>query len=264
MLLSFESIRDSLKRNRCVLGQSLLSDGECVFSKKHAPSLYSGRLVSADKSKIRDFVQVLVRKFELTRVLIEEDIDVSLQLRKFFGICVSLSDSSDESFLHSYIYLFWTIIRSEANLGRKLHELPKWGSREFGLLGCDCAEGDERSLADKLFKSGVEVDIFSLDSRHETICLIEIKRAEADDRAIGQILRYYQIAWELLSQKEFRRMNINYIWPILIVNRIKAEHLQALPLHFRGLLDILTFSTHSSGILEFSSHRRGAFSSGLM
>lgn len=261
MLLPFKVVRDALEQNRCVLSRSVLSAGECVISRAFVPTLYDHRLNAADKGHIRDVVQVLVAHSDETRILIHTNPQVSLGLQEFFGRCIAHTDSTDEAFLHAYMFLYWEQVRSRVSLGRTLHKVPRWGSKEFGGPVALSSSDDEKAMWDRLIKAGVEVDLFSYDADTETLALMELKRGESDDRAVGQLLRYYQTVWGLLPQREFRKLNINYVWPILVVNRIKEEHIQALPLHFRGLLDVLIFSPTGDGIPAFSSFRKGAFTS---
>lgn len=264
MLLPFRIVKDALEQNRCVLSRAELRVDEFVLSRVVVPSLYDTRLIASDKEKIRDIVEVLVANPEDTRSLIRTNSEISLRVQAFFGACVAHTDSTDEAFLHAYMYIYWERIRMEVALGRKLHVMPRWGSKEFGGVSSSIISGDEKAMAGCLFKAGVEVDLFSYDADTETLALIELKRGDTDDRAIGQLLRYYQTVWGLLPQREFRKLNINYVWPILVVNKIREEHIQALPLHFRGLLDVLLFTSINDAAPSFSSFRKGAFSSRLM
>jgi hypothetical protein len=264
MLLSFKHIQDALQQNRCVLSRATLSVDDYVIGRTLAPSLYDSRLTVPDKALVRSVVQVLIAHSDETRSLLRSNPVISRQLQVFFGKCIAHTDSTDEAFLHAYIFLFWELVRSEVTLGRDLHLTPRWGSKEFGGVMSSPMSVDEKAMADQLVKAGVEIDLFSFDARTETLALIEVKRGESDDRAIGQLLRYYQAVWRLLPLSEFRRLNINYIWPILIVSKIKEEHVQALPIHFRGLLDVLHFASTGESAPSFSSFRRGAFTSRWM
>lgn len=264
MLLLFKVVREALEQNRCVLSRAPLQADECVLGRARVPSLYAGRLSGADKSQLRDLVQVLVAYADDTKTLVQGSTDVAFRLQAFFGKCIAHADAGDESFLHAYFFLFWDKIRSEVSLGRELHLAPRWGSKEFrGPLSANIS-ADEKAVADCLVRAGVEIDLYSYDARSETLALIELKRGESDDRAVGQLLRYYQAVWKLLPLSEFRKLNVNYVWPILVVSRIKEEHLQALPVHFRGLLDVLTFASRGDGAPDFTSFRRGAFTSRWM
>ena len=50
-------------------------------------------------------------------------------------------------------------------------------------------------------------------------------------------------------------MNISYVWPIVLVQNISGRELQSLPVHFRGLLDVITYRINTLGIPEFYSLR---------
>ena len=264
MLLNFESIVAALHQNRCVLSRDELSGDEVVFSKRQVATLYQSPLSIADKARVRDVVEVLVANAGQLKGLFQEKPSVRQIVQLFFGKCIAHADSTDEVFLQAYIYVFWDNFRSEVKLGRPLHSQPRWGSTEFGVRSSERLNDNEASLARELYKSGVEVDLYSYDAETETLALIELKRGESDDRAIGQLLRYYQSVWRLLSQPEFRKLNINYIWPILVLNRMQQAHIQALPIHFRGILDVVVYDSVGDDAPKFSSFRRAAFSNRWM
>lgn len=206
-----------------------------------------------DKSIIKDIVRLLVLNGHEFRQMLEADHDLSLRMRSFFGLCLAHGDAGEEAIIHAYTFLFWDEVAREVSLGRKMHSIPRWTSREFGI-GIEQLPADEQQLCQKIINAGVEIDLFSCDSKTQTLALIEIKRGECDDRAVGQLLRYYQKVWKLLPSSEFRKLNLNYVWPILIVNRIKEPQLSALPVHFLGMLDILTYET-TDGVPAFKSYR---------
>jgi hypothetical protein len=256
-LLPVDSTIRRVVENRCIFSNSALPISEYVVSRVRVPTLYSGPIAANDKQKVKEIVQFFVRNsLKFHQVLIEST-QVRLSVRSFFGLCLSHKEDGDESILHAYIFLFWDDVINQVSLGRELHLAPQWASKAFGGSG-GILTGDNELIADKLTALGVELDLFTWSPKHETLSMIEIKRGECDDRAIGQLLRYYQVAWKLLSTREFRQLNVNYIWPILVVSRVREKQLEAFPLHFQGLLDILVYSTSANGIPEFSSFRKAA------
>jgi hypothetical protein len=243
--------------NRCIYSNAALPVSEYLVSRARVPTLYTGSIAANDKQKVKEIVQLFVRNSLKFRQVLAESAQVRLSVRSFFGLCLSHGEDGDESILHAYIFLFWDDVINQVKLGRELHLSPQWGSKAFGG-SVGILAGDNELIAEKLTALGVELDLFTWSPKHETLSLIEIKRGECDDRAIGQILRYYQVAWKLLSTREFRLLNVNYIWPILVVSRVRETQLEALPLHFQGLLDILIYSTSPSGIPDFRSFRKAA------
>lgn len=264
MLHSFQSILAALQQNRCVLSRAALDADEVVFSRQQVPTLYEARLTTGDKARVRNVVEVLIASAEETSLLLKSNFSVRQVLRRFFGKCIAHAEASDEAFLHAYIYLFWDSFRDEVKLGRPLHLIPRWGSTEFGVRTTAGLSSDEASLARQLLSHGVEVDLYSYDSATETLALVELKRGESDDRAVGQLLRYYQVCWKLLSHPDFRKLNINYVWPVLVLGRMQEVHIQALPLHFRGILDIVVYDVIGDDAPTFSSFRRAAFTNKWM
>ena len=258
MLVPFDVVKESILQNRCVFSRTLLVENEeFIFSRSRVPSLYADKLSTDDKAKIKDLVKVLLVNASDLKLLFKSDRQSEARVRSFFGKCITHGDSGDEAILHAYMYIFWQDIAEHNELGRALHSNPRWGSKEFGLSN-DLIPGDEKLVAVRMQKKGVEVDLFTCESLSQTIALIELKRGPSDDRSVGQLLRYYQLVWSMLSESEFRRLNINYIWPILVVNKMRPEDYLALPVHFRGLLDILVYEIDILGIPRFSNFKRAA------
>lgn len=259
MLLAFNVVAGAMLENRCVLSRMVLDSAEYVISRARIPTLYSDKLSTDDKAKMKEIVRLLVVNGEEVRRLFSIDAGLRLRVRNFFGLCLSHGDAGDEAILHAYTFLYWDEIVKEAGFARKLHTTPRWGSREFAISS-EGLPSSEKQIYDKLVGAGVQVDLFTCDADTQTLTLVEIKRGECDDRAVGQLLRYYQLAWKLLSTAEFRRLNLNYIWPVLVVSRMREEQLAAMPLHFRGLLDILVYETSTENIPRFTSFRKAAIS----
>ncbi|MGF6923890.1 hypothetical protein [Paraburkholderia sp. 40] len=257
MLIPFSVLVSALAENRCVLSRKLLSFDEAVISRDRVPSLYDTSLNAKDKTVAREIVKMIVCNIHEIRLLFATKPDARLLLRRFFGLCLRHGGEGDEGILHAYLFAFWEDVVRQVSLGRPMLTSPRWASKEFGVGLGDIPAG-EKAIAEKLIAVGVQVDLFFCDEKTQTLCLAEIKRGVCDDRAIGQILRYYQSAWRLLHSSQFRSMNLNYVWPILIVENVKEHHLQSLPVHFRGMLDVLTYQTAEDGCPELMSFRKAA------
>lgn len=256
-MLPVESTMRRVAENRCIFSNGVLPASDYVVSRVRVPTLYTKSIAANDKQKVKEIVQFFVRNSARFHQVLAESAQVCLSVRSFFGLCLSHGEDGDESILHAYIFLFWNDVIDQVKLGRDLHLSPQWASKAFGG-SAGILVGDNELIAEKLTALGVELDLFTWSPKHETLSLIEIKRGECDDRAIGQILRYYQVAWKLLSTRDFRQLNVNYIWPILVVSRVREAQLEALPLHFQGLLDILIYSISPSGLPQFCSFRKAA------
>jgi hypothetical protein len=256
MMLSFSVVGDLLGQNRCLLGNAVLLADEYLVSQLRVPSLYqtAGNLTKSDKSIIREIVKLLIFNSAELRDIFIAIPDIKIRVKRFFGNCFSHGDSSDESFIHAYVFLFWDDISLVLKFNRPLPSRIMWGSSEFGYTSPDMNQA-ELAISSKMTSYGVEIDLFASDIDTQTIALIEIKRGSIDDRAIGQILRYYQTVWQALNEREFRAMNISYVWPIILVQSITGRELQSLPVHFRGLLDVITYRIDLQGMPEFHSLR---------
>lgn len=259
-MISLESLIGALTENRCILGRVVLSDSEMIFSRAKLPSFYSDKIQDSDKRKIGEFVKALLINRNEFQEFITRSPETALRLRRFFGSCISKGDGSDESILHAYIYLFWQDFLKSVDIPGMLSAEPIWGSKDFGLSSLESTQS-YKHIVDILRRSGVESDLVLIDPSNQSIGLIELKRGSLDDRAVGQILRYYKAVWDFLKTSDFRKLNINYVKPILIVQDIRPQQLAAIPVHFQGLLEILKFDLDvETNLPEFRSYRRSAFS----
>lgn len=257
MLFPLQNFICAISTTRCVVSNVLLPGHEFIVSQARVPSLYKGSFTAKDKATVQEIVKLIVQNAAVFRELFDSDPSIKLNIRRFFGLCLTKGDAGNESYLHAYMYIFWGDIVGDANLARELHSPAQWGSKEFGVRP-GVGNAPEKIINDRLSSAGVELDLFTWSPKRETLTLIEIKRGECDDRAIGQLLRYYQVVWGMLSTHEFRALKVNYIWPILVVSKVREAHWNAIPLHFRGMLDILIYQTSNDGVPTFQSFRNAA------
>lgn len=236
-LIDFDSINDSLIRNRCVLSQEPLSGDEYLVSRKRLPGAYTGSMNASEQNVCVSIIETLTREKRRVEGLPS---NLKSEVRNFFSqICAEKTDII-ERFIESYVYIFW----QELNIG-----LITTGDIEIFLTNQGSIRHNEE-LDQKLigvpsvinkFVADARVDLIGLEVDSGIIYSIEIKRGELDDRSIGQTLRYFRAQSDILYRLD-RSVNINSIRPVLIVRRARAKYWLSFPDYFRELLIILEFN----------------------
>jgi hypothetical protein len=264
-LFSASLVVERVRQNRCLKGNEVLASEEVVFCRRCFPSLYQDGLASVEKKQIQAFVTSLLEEHDYVHEAMKGDEFLVSQLRSFFSLLLAKGGELLEAFVHAYMFLFWDFLSFPESIGA----VPK--GRLFWLAKGAPPGKSHRSGSDvigllvaRLSQEGVEVDLAAVDIESQTLWLIEIKRAELDDRAVGQMIRYFDRAVYCLPSREFRAGNINFVKPIIILQSVDPKHWITIPLHFRELLDIYTFisPTSRSGELTLTRVRKNLLSAG--
>lgn len=235
-------VLDRVHANRCLTGNESLVVGEYIYCRQCMPSIYSNKLSAADKKKADELIKSLLEDNRTIRESMHDNQVVRQRLQSFFSLLLINGGDSLEAFVHAHIFLFWEQLTfSGAIAGRPRGQLfwmaksPPTGTshREVG--------GMAGSVIDRLSREGVQIDLAAVDPETETLWLVEIKREGLDDRAVGQMLRYFDRAVRCLPSREFRTLNINHVRPVIVLESVDPHLWRSIPLHFRELLEIYAF-----------------------
>lgn len=107
-------------------------------------------------------------------------------------------------------------------------------------------------LVSKVYKGGEHVpDIIAISSEPSPILyVIEIKNEGIDDRALGQILRYYQVVRNICD-RSVTRCNARRVTPVLVVPPTDGlSFWDSVPFHFREVVEIYFWRSNSDGSIE--------------
>lgn len=241
-LYSASLVLDRVHANRCLTGNELLVVGEYVYCRGCLPSMYADKLSIVDKKKSGELIKSLLEENKAIREVMRESQLVRRRLQSFFTLLLANGGDSLEAFIHAHMFLFWEHLTfSGAIAGYPRGQLfwmaksPPTGTshKEVG--------GAAGSVIDRLSQEGVQIDLAAVDSETETLWLLEIKREDLDDRAVGQMLRYFDRAVRCLPSREFRALDINHVRPVIVLESVDPRLWRSIPLHFRELLEIYAF-----------------------
>jgi len=98
-----------------------------------------------------------------------------------------------------------------------------------------------RLLIPRIKSSKANCDFIIYDRSSFKLFIVEVKYSGVDDRAVGQILRYYHTIGDLLLTVQ-HGLDIRYLIPVLLVGEInKNTDLKKFPPYFRDILEILKY-----------------------
>jgi len=224
MKLNQATVLKNLELKKCLISGKYLKSHEAIVSKDSFPYFYDGTLDSKEKNLLTKLIEVFVSQKEKIMTF-------NIKTEDFYHRALNLKDKCpDELFLQSYVYLFWDTIEFRDHLIKPTGEVF-WCSDNTTQ---DNYPEKYHSLILKI-KKLINIDLISIDLKAGVLFLIEIKRDQVDDRAIGQILRYYEACRPLLLD---RRLNLNYIKPIIVSKDISIQQWKGLP---RSYSDIIEF-----------------------
>uniref|UniRef100_E1T3W6 Uncharacterized protein n=1 Tax=Burkholderia sp. (strain CCGE1003) TaxID=640512 RepID=E1T3W6_BURSG len=241
-LYSASLVLDRVHANRCLTGNESLLVGEYIYCRRCLPSIYGGKLSTVDKKKSGELISSLLEENKAIRETMRDSQLARQRLQSFFALLLANGGESLEAFVHAYMFLFWEHLAFlGAIAGHPRGQLfwmaksPPTGTayKEVG--------GTAGSVIERLSQEGVQIDLAAVDPQAETLWLLEIKRDDLDDRAVGQMLRYFDRAVRCLPSREFRALDINHVRPVIVLESVDPRLWRSIPLHFRELLEIYAF-----------------------
>jgi hypothetical protein len=228
--------------NRCCRGNQPLRNGEHVVSQIEMPGLYEGKLEAKDRAYLKEVFDILEPNEVSNRFFTElRKKGNQIRLESFYLQVMARVPDLLESVLHQFIYRYWDKLDSTNALGfpSSLEVFYK-GRGETGTTV-------EVHLLQKLRKAGCNCDLVGV-SEDKCLWLVDVKRDGIDDRAIGQIRRYYELASEILESYEIN-LSVRLVRPALICREIPVSRFFSLGLPFRDICEIWTYSIERSQLM---------------
>lgn len=255
--------RRTIERECFVSGRKLM-DGEFVVSALELPALYRLKPWASEAlSTLRNIIEILVRSKHRLAEERTESGELSRQIKGFLECLLAQKDQVPEYCVHAFVFLFWDTIDYRGAVIR-----PK-GEVFFtsGSLDGGVESGHRYYRLLQRLKSITNVDLIAISEEQQHIFLVEIKRGALDDRAVGQVLRYFNDSNKLLTDRVVRDFNLSYIRPILVLGDASRQYMEAFPTHFREVLDVFEYATvqkDEGGLQVVLSHLRRRFLSSYM
>jgi|GEM_PF-3101466 len=239
-MISAELVARSLHLQSCLITGRRLVDEESLVSAHACPHLYRGEYATFDADVVRNVFGTLCR------LLGEDRESYSDQIQKFMALVLRNGQIHNEEFLHRYLFEFWS--DDSAIIGCR----PELDERYFKCQLSDSASREAKTLVRRVLalRNAIPDMIASCGNNWHDIGVVEIKNERLDDRAVGQILRYYTLV-RGIADREFHSSSVT---PILIVPDGALESdihtWEAIPFYFKEVLKILFWRVTHDGRVE--------------
>lgn len=247
MMISSEAVLTALSRRRCIKSQRELGVDEFVISRAAFPALFQGRWDQAESNFINKYLLP-----GLTEALdsLDETAVERLEARRFMDLIIDRGRSAgvlQEEFIHRYVFEFWNSLWPDDEERIVLNEKYYKGQLCRQLEPTKFA----KNILPKLGNGNALVDILGLGGfKNRNLYVIELKQGGVDDRAIGQILRYYQVV-RSLCDRTYHDCDIRRVIPVWIVSEVSLQFWDALPTYFREILRMYKLERASGSEMRF-------------
>ncbi|MDB4962517.1 MAG: hypothetical protein JWP01_2516 [Myxococcales bacterium] len=233
MILLPQRVLEAARKRICIRTSRPLTDGENLLSHASCGSLYS----AGAEVTLRD-AEYLGHVLEGVRAALKTEVSdpERREIGAFLATAFERGVLKKEEHLHLYLYAAWD-------------EPDLWGDEEPIRLGekyleCDASEsssGFAQNVVMEIRRRGSYFDIvgFSRPS-HGELVVVEVKIGDVDDRAVGQMLRYYNLARNLCDH-QYHGCDIRRVRPVLIAKGCDMERWLSFPLMFRECMSLFFF-----------------------
>jgi hypothetical protein len=255
--------RRAMQRECMVSGRSLV-ESEFIVSASEVPAVYQLKAwTPSTLSTLRNIIEIVVRSKRRIYADSADSNGLRRQIRSFLECLLAQKEQVPEYCVHAFVFLFWDTIDYRGTV------IPPRGEVFFtsGSLDGEIESGHRYYRLLQRLKSITNVDLIAISEEQQHIFLVEIKRGALDDRAVGQVLRYFNDANKLLTDRVVRDFNLSYIRPILVLGEATKQYMEAFPTHFREVLDVFEYATvrrDDGGLQIVLSHLRRRFLSSYM
>lgn len=226
----------NILENRCTRGNQVLSSGEAVISKSEMPSLYGGEKSNDDRNYLKKVIESLEPSDESEQLFDKlRDCETALGVELFYLRVMTVFPDLLEAVLHQFVHRFWDKIDSKNAPGfpRDLELFYKARGTPGTVI--------ENNLLQRLRSAGCHCDLVGYSKTDKCLWLIDVKRDGIDDRAVGQIRRYYSIANEIIETHDIN-MSVRLIRPALVCREVSVSRFFSLGVPFRDVCEIWTYS----------------------
>lgn len=221
----------SIADRRCVISQAPLASDEVFISRRAVPVFYDVNSDASADAVLETLVQATI---ELAYQPSFRDAQAREPVRRFWVRMLdraAIDSARREQLLHAYLYLFSDRPMVESGDDPLAYE--------EGFIPQNDATWDKDSnfcnrLVSRVRKEA-PVDILARDGTR--VLMIEVKYAAVDDRALGQMMRYFESIRRLMNTVD-HLCDLRTLVPVFVAQTFPPAHWDALPSSFRELVRV--------------------------
>lgn len=249
-MIGAATLLERVAHRRCVINATELNSDELLVSRAVAPYLYDFSPVTEESEELVN--AVLDSSLTAIPILSKSgSVDVLEAIRRFWARVLArhtVSKTAREDIVHAYVFYFWAKIwehsEQEPFVLEEAYIPQRRETWDVDSLFCE-------KLAPR-FLSEAPVDVVAL--ANKTVYLIEVKYGSADDRAVGQLLRYFE-SGRSLTTRVTHLCDLRKVVPVLVVRDFPKENWVSLPTSLRELIQVYYFDVDASDRLIFRDGR---------
>lgn len=240
MLVSPQAVRDAIRRGRCLKTLRPLGADELILSRNATPSLYAGTSNKTDQAYILELLSSLVA------LLAQDDLTEPerIVIRTFMEKVIVHGKIGREAYVHRFVFEFWSSLWDIESEAISFAEKYMWGAiegskTEFSLNVLPLIR-DDRSFPDIVGRGG---------PGGHNLLIADVKLEGLDDRAVGQVIRYYGLARRVIDSHR-HGCDLRRVIPILIVAETsQIKYWEAVPEYFREFLVICFYRVKAGRVV---------------
>jgi hypothetical protein len=244
-MLTTDLVVSAILESKCVRTRAPLAADELVLSRRAFPALYAGQSDGTEALFLREIERAL------PAVLKAPGLPMTGRetIRSFMAFVIAQSTMFREEFVHRYLFEFWDTLWKDPDDAIVLFEKYFKGDAAGG------ATPFVQGILPKIRTRDAATDIVGLGgTAARTLYVIEVKLGELDDRALGQILRYYRLGRSACDMYH-HGCDIREVVPVVIAKQVSLEAWDAIPQFFRELLRLYYYRTEQGRVVLVDARR---------
>lgn len=232
MLFDPAAVLLSIRQRRCIKSYRPLRDDEHLLSRTAASALYSLRQDKREQQYILGLLKTLAILLRSADVGPEERTEIKL----FMMRVVAHGGMGKEAYVHQLLFDFWDELWADP------HERIEMAEKYFEGEVLDSEElrtPFAASVVPLFMRANSYPDIIGRGGyASRDVIIVEAKLESIDDRAVGQILRYYSLMRRIIDHHP-HGCDLRRIVPVLVVQEsFQTKCWEAFPEYFREFLII--------------------------
>ena len=245
MLLQVDFVLRMIAEQKCLRSARILQEGEHLVSRRAFPSLYAGSYDQGEADFVRYIHEVFPKLFTIG------DHELRGRLRRFMQLVLRNGRVHNEDFLHRFLFEFWADVCGSSGTQFTLGEKYFKGQNASGETAFT------KNVVKRVYRGAENIpDIMAFSGASDRIVyIIEIKNEVLDDRALGQILRYYQVT-RSICDRIATHWYVSKVVPVLVVPDGNRSFWDSLPFHFREVIEIVYWKSAADGSVELHDGKR--------
>ncbi len=241
-MIAASTLVSAIAEARCAITQAKLAPDEALVSRAGLPALYDPSLDASTDTVLRSLIKHTV-DFSYKKQFAADD--ALEQVRRFWARVLSragVDSAARESVLQAYLFFFWNRVRSHSG------DEPIAYDEGFIPQVRETWESDSNFCIRLVSRAEKDAPVDILAREGTTVYLIEVKYGDVDDRAIGQLLRYFERMRHLCNSVD-HLCDLRSVVPVLVAKGFPPSNWSSLPTSMRELIRVYFYAVEDDFLM---------------